>query len=297
MLSEGILSSMAEVFAQLLLSGILWGSVYVLIALGLTLIYGMMAIINFAHGELLMIAMYIGFTFYSTLGVDPIYSFPVVVIVLGFLGFLIYKLLIHRVIKAPMFAQVFCTFGLMVFLQGLAQFIWSPLYRNILTPVLNGVWRVLGISISKSQTVTAVVAIGAALLTYMFIMKTKTGWSMLAVSQDREAASLMGIPVEKMYALTWVLGAALIGLAGSFIIEFYYVYPTVGTMFSSIAMITIALGGFGSIEGAFLAGLIVGVVEAFSGFFLPSMLKPVVVFSLYLIVITIRPKGLLGRTN
>jgi branched-chain amino acid transport system permease protein len=286
---------MANLLTQLMLSGILWGSVYVLIALGLTLIYGMMSIINFANGELLMIAMYVSYTIYSTLGLDPVYSFPAVILVLGLLGYLIYKLLIRRVLRAPMFAQLFCTFGLMVFLQGFAQFVWSPQYRNITNPVLDGAWRGLGISISKAQTVNAVVAITAALITYLFIMKTKTGWSMLAVSQDREAASLMGIPVEKMYTLTWVLGAALMGLAGSFMIEFYYVYPTVGMIFSNIALIAIALGGFGSIEGAFLAGLIMGVVEAFAGFFLPPMLKPVVIFTLYIVVVTFRPKGLLGR--
>ncbi|NLN70352.1 MAG: branched-chain amino acid ABC transporter permease [Chloroflexi bacterium] len=288
---------MSDVIIQLVLSGILWGSVYALIASGLTLIYSMMSIINFAHGDLLMLAMYFAFTFFLKFNIDPIYSFPVVIILLGVVGFIIYKILIRRVIEAPMFAQVFCTFGLGVFIQGLAQFIWSPIYRNIPTPVLSGVWRIMGISVSKSQVITAIVAISAALLTYIFITKTKTGWSMLAVSQDSEAAALMGIPVEKIYSLTWILGAALIGLAGSFMMEFYYVYPTVGTVFSNIALITIALGGFGSIEGAFLAGLIVGVVESFSGFFLPSMLKPVIVFSLYLVVITVRPKGLLGRVS
>lgn len=286
---------MVDMLFQLILNGILWGIVYSLIALGLTLIYGMMSIINFAHGELLMIAMYVGFTIYTVAGIDPITSFPIVFLLLGLIGLIIYKVLIRRVLKAPMFAQMFCTFGLMIFLQGLAQFIWSPQYRNVAEPILQGVWHIMNVSVSKSQVITAIVAAIAAAGTYFFIMKTKTGWAMQSVSQDREAAALMGIPVERMFTLTWVIGAALVGLAGSFMIEFYYVYPTVGTVFSNMALVIIALGGFGSIEGAFIAGIIVGIIEAFTGFFLPPMFKPVVVFSLYLIVITFRPRGLMGR--
>lgn len=286
---------MGEIFVQLLISGILWGTVFALIALGLTLIYGMMDIINFAHGEFLMVAMYVGYWLSIVPGIDPLLSLPVTVAVLGAIGFLAYKGLVKHVLKAPMYAQMFSTFGLMIFLQGLAQMLWTPEYRNVKEPILSGVWRLGEINISKPQFFTAIVAILAATLVYLFIMKTKTGWSMLAISQDKEAAALMGIPVEKTYTLAWILGAALVGIAGALMIEFYYVYPTVGSMFVNLAYVIVALGGFGSIEGAFLTAILIGMLDSLIGFALPPTFKPVIIFSLYLIVITFRPRGLLGR--
>lgn len=286
---------MKEILIQLLVSGILWGIVFSIIALGLTLIYGMMDIINFAHGEFLMVAMYIGFWLSISPGIDPLYSLPITVTILGIIGFVVYKVLIKHVLKAPMMAQMYCTFGLMIFLQGLTQFLWGTEYRSVQNPILSGVWRIGDIGISKPQFATAIVAIIAATLVYLFIMKTRTGWSMLAVSQDKEAAALMGIPVQRTYTMTWVIGAGLVGIAGALLIEFYYVYPTVGSNFANLAYVIVALGGFGSIEGAFLAGIIVGLIDSFTGFALSPSLKPVIIFSLYLIVVTFRPRGLMGR--
>jgi branched-chain amino acid transport system permease protein len=274
----------------------LWGFVFSLIALGITLIYGMMGLVNFANGELLMVAMYIGYWLSVKPGIDPMISLPFTVIVLGAMGFLVYHGLIKHVLKAPMFAQMVSTFGLMVFLQGLAQFLWTTEYRTVKAPMLTGVWKVGGIAISKPQTITSVAAIVAAVVVYLFIMKTKTGWSILAVSQDKDAAALMGISVQKAYTIVWVIGAALVGFAGALLVEFYYVYPSVGELFAKIAYVTVALGGFGSIEGAFLAGIIIGMLDSIIGFLLPPSLKPVIIFSLYLVVIAFRPRGLMGRT-
>jgi len=285
-----------EIIIQLILSGILWGIVYSLIALGLSLIYGMMDIINFAHGEFLMVAMYVGFWLSVSPGIDPLYSLPVTVAVLGLIGFLTYKGLIKRILKAPMYAQMFSTFGLLIFLQGLAQVLWTPEYRSVKNPIFEGVWRAGGISISKPQVVASIAATIAAVAVYLFIMKTKTGWSMQAVSQDKEAAALMGIRVERTYVLTWIIGAALVGYAGALLIEFYYVYPTVGSMFGNLAYVIVALGGFGSIEGAFVAGIIVGMIDSVVGFALSPSLKPVIIFGLYLAVVTFRPRGLMGRS-
>ena len=286
---------MGEIMIQLTISGLLWGVIFSLIALGLTLIYGMMGIINFSHGEFLMVAMYIALWLSVSPGIDPLLSWPIGVIILGVLGFLVYRLLIKHVLKAPRFAQMFCTFGLMIFLQGLAQFLWGTDFRNVRNPLLAGVWRVGQINISRPQTVAALAAIIAAIAVYLFIKKTKTGWSMLAVSQDKDAAALMGIPVQRTYSLAWIIAAALVGFAGAMLMQFFFVFPAVGTVFATTALVIVALGGFGSVEGAFIAGVIIGMLDSFIGFFLTPSLKPVVIFGLYLIVIAFRPSGLMGR--
>lgn len=286
---------MRELFLQVLVSGLLWGFIYALIALGLTLIYGMMDIVNFAHGDFLMLGMYGAFWFSIWPGVDPLVSLPVIAILMAGVGFLAYNGLVKHVLKAPMFAQMVSTFGLMLFLRGLAQFLWKPDYRSVSNPMVSGVWKVAGIALSKPQLVAALGAVIVTSAVYLFITRTRTGWAMQAVAQDREAAALMGISVQKSFTLAWMIGAACVGIAGALLSEFYYVFPSVGGIFASIALATVALGGFGSIEGAFIAGLIMGIVEALAGFLLAPVFKPVFIFMLYLMVVLLRPRGLMGK--
>jgi branched-chain amino acid transport system permease protein len=285
----------AATLIQILVSGLLWGFVFSLVALGLTLIFGVMDVVNFAHGEFLMLAMYLAFWFSVYPGIDPILSLPAVVLLLAALGAAVHLLVIRHVLEAPLFAQMFSTFGLMLFLQGLAQTLWGPDYRAVANPIFQGVWHVGSIDFSKPQIVAASGAVIAAGLAYLFITRTRTGWSLQAVAQDRDAAALMGIPVQRAFTIAWMLGAALVGVAGGLLAEFYYIFPTVGSSFVNIAFATVALGGFGNVEGAFIAGILMGLVQSFGGYFISSALAPALIFAIYLLVVWKRPQGLLGK--
>lgn len=282
-------------FVQTLVSGLLIGLVFALISVGLTLIFGVMDIVNFAHGEHLMLAMYITYWMYTLWGIDPLFSLPVVALILFILGVLTYWLVIRYVLDAPMLAQIFVTFGLMVFLRNLAQVLWSEDYRRIGETLISGRLEVFGIFIGLPQLVAS---IGAAITTgllYWFIKGTRTGWALEATAENKEVASLMGINTERMFAIAWGLGLACVGVAGALLATFNPIFPEVGTVFVLVAYVAVALGGFGSVTGAFIAGILIGLVQVLGGFLWEPRFKTVLVYSIYLAVVFIRPQGLFGR--
>ncbi len=280
---------------QVVVSGLLVGFVYALVAVGLTLIYGVMDIVNFAHGEFLMLSMYVVFWLYALLHLDPLFSLPISVAVLFGVGALTYKLVIRPVLRAPMSAQIFATFGLMIFLQSVAQFLWSPNYRLINDPLLAGRIGLLGLSVGKPQLVAALGALLATGFVYWFIERTETGRALQAVAEDQEAAALMGINSNRIFTVAWGIGAACVGVAGALLANYYYIFPTVGTVFVLMAFVAVALGGFGSVPGALIAGVIMGVVETLAGLLLSPAYKQAVVFALYMVIVLVRPQGLLGE--
>jgi branched-chain amino acid transport system permease protein len=283
-----------ELAIQLIIYGILMGLVFALIALGLALIFGVMNIVNFAHGEFLMMGMYIAFIFSSYLHLDPLLSLPVAALAGYLLGLMSYYFLIHHILRGPMVAQLFGTFGLMLFLRYLAMFIFTPDVRSIDQGILVGKtvsfdWMTLDIS--------KMVAAGFSLvlfgLVYIIINRTKLGRALRATSLDAEAARYMGIDTKKMNALAWGIGGATVAISGVLLAHFYYVTPTVGMPFTLIAFATVALGGFGSISGAFLAGIIIGLIMVLSGQFV-SELKLTFVYLAYFLTVVFRPRGLFG---
>ncbi len=290
-----------DVLLQAIASGLLIGMVYALISVGLTLIFGLMEIVNFAHGEFLMLAMYAAFWGSSLAALDPMVSLPVTVGLLFLLGILTYRGIISRILDAPMLAQIFATFGLGLFLRGLAQFFWSPDFRSVQDPFLAGLSggsvNVGTVALGVPQVAAAVLAGLAFLALYLFIDRSRTGLALQAVAEDRATATLMGINSARMFALGWGLGAACVGVAGAVLASFYYIYPSVGVVFALIAYITVALGGFGSVPGALVAGLLVGLVEVVSPtlFGFSPAYKYAVVFGFYLAVVLVRPQGLFGR--
>jgi branched-chain amino acid transport system permease protein len=284
-----------EIFAQTLVSGLLIGFLYALIAVGLTMIFGVMDIVNFAHGDYLMLAMYLAYWSFALLGIDPLYSLPAVTLALFVLGCATYYLLIKRIINAPMLSQIFVTFGLLIFLRGLAQFLWKADYRAIPHCLLSGSLHVSGVYIGLPQLVAAAGAVVCNGLIFLFLKRTRAGTALEAVAEDKEAARLMGINSDRMFALAWGVGIASVGVAGALLASFYYVFPEVGGNFGLIAFVVVALGGFGSVVGAFIAGVVVGLVEVMSGYLLAPSIKFIVVLALYLAVVVARPQGLLGK--
>ncbi len=285
----------AEIVAQALVSGLLMGFVFALIAAGLTLIFGVMDIVNFAHGEFLMLSMYLSFWLHTLLGWDPVAALPLNAAALFALGVAVYYALIRRVLKAPMLAQIFATFGLGVFLQNLAVFLWRPDFRAIGDTWLTGRIEVAGLFISQPQLAAAIGAVATTAALGWLLTRTEVGQALLATAEDRQAAALMGIDPDRMFALAWGLGAACVGVAGALLSTFYYIFPQVGGVFALVAYVVVALGGFGSVAGAFFGGLVVGAVESLAGVLVLPAYKNVFVFAIYLAVVLLRPRGLLGR--
>lgn len=284
-----------ELLIQLLVSGLGMGFIFALIAIGLALIYGVVGVVNFAHGEFLMVSMYATYLGFEFGGLDPLVTMPFVATAMFGFGVAVYYVLMRRVLGAAMHAQIFVTFGLMVFMQALAQFIFGADYFSIDHSLLSGALHVGGITLPMPQIAAAVGALLCTTALYAFVFRTGPGRALRAVSQDRVAALTMGIDADRMNALAWGLASACVGVAGSLLSNFYYVFPRVGAVFVLVAYVTVALGGFGSITGALVAGIVMGVLQVLSGFFLASTLKFVPVYLLYLAVVLFRPKGLLGR--
>jgi branched-chain amino acid transport system permease protein len=285
----------AQILAQTILSGLLIGLVYALVAVGLTLIFGVMDIVNFAHGEFLMLGMYASFWGYALWRLDPLFTLPFTALGLFALGAVLYRLVIRRIIEAPMLSQVFTTFGLMILFRGLAQYLWKPDFRSVDRSVVAGNVAFAGLQLGLPQVAAAVGAVATTGAVLWFLRRTRLGAALEATAADREAAALMGIDGQKMFALAWGIGAACAGVAGALLSATYPIFPEVGASFILIAFVLVALGGFGSVAGAFWAGILVGVVEVVGGFLWDPAYKMVLVLSLYLLVVWLRPQGLLGK--
>ena len=284
-----------EVILQGLVSGLLMGFVYALIAAGLSLIFGLMEIVNFAHGEFLMLAMFATFWAWALAGLDPLLALPLTAALLFLLGIAVYHGLIRWILGAPMLAQIFATFGLAVFLRSAAQALWGVDFRLVKDPLVTGRISLGGLFIGLPQLVASVGALAAFAFLYWLIRKTETGRALQATAQDRQAAALMGIDTQWMFALGWGIGAACVGVAGALLTIFFYVFPDVGASFALLAYVAVALGGFGNVPGTLAAGVVVGVVEVMSGLLIAPTLKYVAVFLIYLAVVLWRPQGLFGR--
>ena len=285
--------------AQILASGLLMGLIYALIAAGLSLIFGLMDVVNFAHGEFLMLAMYATFGIVAATALDPVLAAPLVVGAMFVLGAFVYLAVIRHAMRAKAnigMVQVFATFGLGITIRGLAQHFFTPDYRSIQTSFLAG--RTLdlhGVFLPLPQLLGGLLSCLSFVVLFLVIRRTDFGRALEATREDAGAVALVGIDKNRVFALGWGLGAALVGIAGSVMAIFYYIHPDVGTPFALIAYVTVALGGFGSIFGALAAGLLVGLVEAVSATVLAPSMKAIGIYAVYLIVVFMRPRGLFGN--
>lgn len=285
----------AAILLQTLASGVLIGLIYALVAIGLTMIFGVMDIVNFAHGEFLMLGMYSSFWLFALYALDPLLTLPLTVLMLFAFGVVLYKLLIVRIINAPMLTQIFTTFGLMILLRGVAQFLWKPDYRTIEDSALTGSIKMLGLQLGRPQLVAGVGAILVTALIWYFLTRTKLGAALEATASDKDAARLMGIDSNRMFALSWGIGAACAGAAGVLLSTFFPIFPDVGANFILLAFVVVNLGGFGSVAGAFWAGILVGVIEVMGGLLIGPQYKMALVLAIFLAMLMFRPQGLLGK--
>jgi branched-chain amino acid transport system permease protein len=286
-----------EAIIQVVIGGLLIGGVYALISLGLTLIFGVVHIVNFAHGEFLMLSMYASYWLFHLMGIDPYLSILIVGPLFFLFGVLIQRGIFEPILNAPELSQVFAAIGLSILLQNLALFFWSPDYRTIKTAYSSLSLRAGNFMISFPRLVAFVTAVGIMLGIYYFLKNTYTGRAIRATGQDQGAALLMGINTKRIFLLAFGIASACVGIAGALLIPFYYVFPSIGAYFVLTAFVIVVLGGLGSMTGAFVGGLIIGVIEAVSGYFISTAFKEGIYFIIFWFILIYKPTGLLGQTR
>jgi branched-chain amino acid transport system permease protein len=286
---------MSFVLVQVIVGGLLLGAVYALFSSGLTLVWGMMNVVNFAHGDFVMLGMYVAFLVYTLLGGGPLIGAPLATLVLATLGIIVYFGLIRDVMKGPMLAQILGTFGLALLLRYSVFWWFGANFNTLPANLVGGTIDLFGIRIEASRLLAGVVALLVTLGLHLLLTRTSLGSKMLAVSEDSTAAQLMGIRPDNMQAIAWGIAAGATGLAGALIANFFYIVPTVGETLGIVAFVTVSLGGFGSVPGALVAGLLIGVIESMSAYLIGAVYKDIVVYTLFLGFLWFRPQGLMGK--
>lgn len=282
---------------QSLIDGLLIGGVYSLVAIGLTLIFGVMRIVNFAHGALMMLGMYTTYWSFNLLHIDPYLSILICIPVLFFIGAGFQKFLITPILDAPEHNQLLLTLGVSLFLENLVVFLWSPDYRILRTSYEFAYLYIGELSISLLRVLAFLTAIIMTGIVYFLLSKTDLGKAIRAASEEPRGALLMGINVRRIYWITFGIGAACAGVAGSATAPFFPTYPTVGGIFVITAFMVVVLGGMGSVLGAFVGGLIIGVADAIGGMIFPGAMKSMISFVLFILILLFKPTGLFGGKN
>lgn len=281
---------------NVLVFGLLLGGIYALVSIGLNLIFGVVRIVNFAQGELVMFGMYGSYFAYAQFGMSPYVSVLVVAPLVGLLGVLIQRLVIQPLHNESNM-QIFATFGLLMLFQNIMLAVSKGQALSVSGQVGAGVLTLgdMRISAARLVTLTAVTLITIGL--HLFLSRTMAGKSIRAVTQDKRAARVMGINVERTFLITFGIGAALTGMAGALLTPIYSITPAVGGNFILAAFAVVVLGGLGSVWGTYIGGLIVGVVEAFAGYYIDPALKNAIWFIIFIVVLIVRPSGLMGQVG
>jgi branched-chain amino acid transport system permease protein len=284
-----------DALAQLGVSTVLLGGLYALIAVGLTLIFGVMRVVNFAHGEFLMLGMYLAFWTFTLWRLDPYAVLLVALPVFFGIGLVTYALVMKGVIGASHNAQIFTTVGLSIALQNVALVAWTGDFRYVRPWESSVVLRLAGTAFNLAQIVAFLVAVALTVALVAFMKWTHAGRVLRATAQDREAATLMGIDTQQVYRLTWAIGIAAVGAAGVLVAPLYSVYPTAGLQFVLLSYVVVVLGGLGDMLGALIGSVIVAAVEVVGSYYFGTAWKEVLYFLLFIAVLVFRPAGLFGQ--
>lgn len=283
-----------QLLLQLLINGLFFGGVYALLAIGLTMIYGVMKLTNFAHGEMVMLGMYLSFWGFHLFGLDPYLSAVLVAIIMFIFGGIIEYVLIRRVLDSEPMSQLMLTMGISTLVYSGVQFFWSANTRTVDVAYRAQSFNLGGIILNIPRTITFFIAMILALLLFVFIKYSKMGKAMRAASQNRVSATLMGIDVKKIYILAFGLGTALAGIGGALITPFQSMDPMIGQQYSVLLFVIVVMGTMGNFLGALIGGIIIGMVETFSGFFVGAQSKQLVTLLLFVVVLLFKPSGIFG---
>jgi branched-chain amino acid transport system permease protein len=278
--------------AQVVVSGILAGSLYAMVALGLALIFGVMRVINIAHGPLLMLGAYATFFLHTRFGMNPFLTVPVAMVALFAVGVLLQRGLVFRVVDAPELSSLLLTFGVSIALVNLAQLVFTSDLRAV--EYITGAWVVGGLAFSKSRVITFAVAAAITALCFAFLKSTRLGKAIRATSQSREVAMVCGIDVARIHMITFGLASALAAAGGALLAVIVAIQPEMGGVWTFKSFLVIVLGGAGNYPGALVGGMLLGLVEQIASLFLTTQLSEVVAYVLLVVVLLVRPTGLLG---
>jgi branched-chain amino acid transport system permease protein len=270
---------------QALVSGALIGAVYGLVAVGLNLIYGVVHVINFAHGEFLMLSMYIALVMNMLMGANPFLALPVAVPLIMLAGLLVQRYLISRTLDAPILIQSFVTFGLLLVMQHGIMLTFGPNYYSIRVTELEGVLEFGYVRVS------VVTILGL----HLFLTRTYLGTAIRAIGQNRFAAQTIGIPVKRLYELSFAISTGLAAVAGLVLTPLIWMHPTIGEIYILKAFIIVVLGGMGNVMGAFLGGIVIGITESVSALYLMPSLKEAVALIIFIVILLFRPRGIFAR--
>ena len=279
---------------QVLIEGTFTGMIIALIAMGVSLIWGVMYIVNFAHGEILMLGMFISYYFSVKSGLDPLICLPIAAVVMYCFGIVFYKLLINRVMNAPMLSQLLLTYALSIVLVNVAQIAFGSDFKTVPNQVFTGSFSVGGLIISYSKLVPFIICIATAVILYYILNRTQLGRAIKATALNKDAAALVGINPEKAYMRCVGIATATAGIGGVALSYYFYVYPSVGSVFINFGFVACCIGGMGSIPGAVIGGVLMGIMDTVVGTYTNAALKYLAVFALFLFVVYKRPKGLFG---
>lgn len=281
-------------FSQSIIDGLLMGGIYSLMAIGLTLIFGVMGIINFAQGALMMVGMYVTYWAFTLVGIHPYLSLPLSAIALFILGALIQKGILERVMDAPEHNLLLITFGIMMVIENTALVIFSPDFKSINIPWLNETLKLGSMTISKPKLFAFFISMSLALVLYWFLQRTFIGKAIRGTSLNKTGAALVGIKAERINYITFGLGAGVAAIAGSLMTPIISISPAIGHTFILKTFVVVVLGGLGNILGAFVGGLIIGVSEALGGALLSGTLNELVIYIIFILILIFRPRGIFG---
>jgi branched-chain amino acid transport system permease protein len=281
-----------QTLAQLVISGLLLGAVYALAAAGLNLIFGVMRIVNFAHGDLMVLGAYTAFGLYAAVGFNPLVALLVTVPALFAAGWVLQRVLVERVVGQPPLMSLILLWGLSLVIINVGLFFWTSNSRSV--PVFSGGVDVAGISISQARGIAFIMAIAMSVAVWLFLQLSRWGMAIRATAQSAEMALVCGIDVRRVRQLTFGLAAAMAGAAGNLIVFIFAVSPGIGPSFLLKSFAIIVIGGLGSFQGALIGALVVGVIESLSAYVWTSQVSDAVVYFALIAFLLVRPNGLMG---
>ena len=284
-----------DALPQLLASAIVLGGIYALVSIGLTLIFGVMRIVNFAHGEFLMLSMYLAIGLSTMIGVDPYIGLFIAIPLSLIFGATVYYAVVRPVIARPHVVQIFTTLGLSIVLQNAALFFWTANFRQLRLSYGDQVLMIAGAAVTLPQLIAFAVAALFTTMLFVWLRFTYLGKAMRATAQDPKAATLMGIDTGKILLIAFLVGTMCVCVAGMLMAPLFSTYPTVGLQFVLVAFVVVVLGGLGSAVGALVGALIVAFLDVIGGFYVGTAWKEVLYFIVFIAVLLLRPAGLLGQ--
>jgi len=286
-----------SLLAQVLVSGVLLGGLYALMALGLALVWGVLNIVNLSHGALIMLGAYVTYFLFTGAHLDPFIALPITAVVLFVVGYVIERGILNYVIRGPMFNTLLITFGIEVVLTYLAQLAFSADFRAINPSYAGANFALAGVTIPLVQVVVFAVAIGLTIAMWLFLLHTRIGRGIRASAQNLVAARLYGVDPKRIYALTFGIGSALAGVTGGLYGTVSQINPYIGGPLTAKSFAIAIIGGLDNPLGVIVGGLVLGVVESLTALYFGSTYRDVASFGVLLLVLILRPKGLLGRTT